>query len=82
MVEWVVDELVVNNSRVNNYLWLNEYGQQSALYQRTCVDFCIDLPSIKVSRTSTSLEADLYVTKYDPGHNVGAVDEIVPGLQW
>ena len=23
------------------------------------------------------LQADLYATKYDPGHNVGAVDEIV-----
>ena len=25
-------------------------------------------------------QADLYATKYDPGHNVGAVDEIVPCL--
>jgi len=27
--------------------------------------------------SSISAEADLYATKYDPGHNVGAVDEIV-----
>ncbi|CAL1142726.1 unnamed protein product [Cladocopium goreaui] len=27
--------------------------------------------------STVSAEADLYATKYDPGHNVGAVDEIV-----
>ena len=27
--------------------------------------------------TGNLVQADLYATKYDPGHNVGAVDEIV-----